>query len=121
MKTCDHYSRFYDLQLYKVEKRIPNSLCRVLSNANCANFYSSDNPSNGLDSRGYFGLGAYGAVGADYHFSSRFYIGAEIGLQFMTGTTQDVEVDGTLVQSGFKFFDAGVNTMNSFRIGFKLL
>lgn len=82
---------------------------------------SSDNPSNGLDSRGYFGLGAYGAVGADYHFSSRFYIGAEIGLQFMTGTTQDVEVDGTLVQAGFKFFDAGVNTMNSFRIGFKLL
>ena len=82
---------------------------------------NTDNPSDGLDSRGYFGLGAYGAVGADYHFSSRFYIGTEIGLQFMTGTTQDVEVDGTLVQAGFKFFDAGVNTMNSFRIGFKLL
>ncbi len=82
---------------------------------------SSDNVSAGLNSRGYFGIGAYGAVGADYHFSSRFYIGTEIGFQFMTGNTQDVEVDGTVIQEGFTFFDAGVNTMNSFRIGFKLL
>ncbi len=82
---------------------------------------TADNPSASLSNRGYFGLGGYLAAGADYHFSSRFYIGAEIGFQAMTGTTEDVEMDGTLIQSGFKFFDAGVNTTNSFRIGFKLL
>lgn len=56
---------------------------------------SSSDFSTSLANRGYFGIGAYGAAGAEYHFSSRFYIGAEIGFQFMTGTTQDVEVDGT--------------------------
>ena len=82
---------------------------------------SSNNVSASLGDRGFLGFGAYVAAGADYHFSSRFYIGAEIGFQAMTGTTQDVEVDGTVIQEGFTFFDAGVNTMNSFRIGFKLL
>lgn len=82
---------------------------------------SGTNQDFSLSNRGYFGIGAHGAVGADYHFSSRFYIGAEIGLYIMAGTSSDIEVDGTLYQEGIKFFDAGVKTSNSFRIGFKLL
>jgi len=81
---------------------------------------SSPNANINFNNRGFFGVGAMGAVGADYHFSSRFYMGAEIGFYFVTGTTSDVEIDGTLYQEGIKFFDAGVETRNSFRIGFKL-
>ena len=82
---------------------------------------SDDNPSSSINNRGYFGLGGYAAAGAEYHFASGFYIGAEIGFYAMSGTTEDVEVDGVLFQEGFKFFDAGVRKANSFRIGFKLL
>lgn len=79
------------------------------------------NQSFDFEDRGFFGVGAMGAVGADYHFSSRFYMGAEIGFYFVTGKSSDVEIDGTLYQSGIKFFESGVKTSNSFRIGFKLL
>ncbi len=70
--------------------------------------------------RGFFGWGLAGSVGAEYHTKSRFYFGAEIGLQFVAGTSSDVEVDGVLFQEGIQFFDAGVTTMNTFRVGFKL-
>ncbi|SNT25380.1 hypothetical protein SAMN05421640_2971 [Ekhidna lutea] len=79
------------------------------------------NQSFSFQNRGYFGIGAMGAVGADYHFSSRFYMGAEIGFYFITGKSSDVEIDGALYQEGIKFFESGVKTSNSFRIGFKLL
>ncbi|WP_425390843.1 hypothetical protein [Ekhidna sp.] len=82
---------------------------------------SQPNQSFSFNNRGFFGIGAMGAVGADYHFSSRFYMGAEIGFYFVTGKSSDVEIDGTLYQSGIKFFESGVKTSNSFRIGFKLL
>ncbi|MEP0986942.1 hypothetical protein [Ekhidna sp.] len=82
---------------------------------------TENNRSFSFDERGFFGIGAMGAVGADYHFSSRFYMGAEIGFYFVTGKSSDVEIDGTLYQSGIKYFEGGVKTSNSFRIGFKLL
>jgi hypothetical protein len=70
--------------------------------------------------RGFFGYGGYAAVGAEYHFASRFYFGAEIGFYVIAGRSTDVEVDGTLYQEGINFFDSGVRTSNSFRVGFKL-
>lgn len=79
------------------------------------------NRSFSFENRGFFGIGAMGAVGADYHFSSRFYMGAEIGFYFITGKSSDVEIDGALYQEGIKFFESGIKTSNSFRIGFKLL
>lgn len=79
------------------------------------------NQSFSFENRGFFGIGAMGAVGADFHFTSRFYMGAEIGFYFVTGKSSDVEIDGTLYQEGIKFFESGVKTSNSFRIGFKLL
>lgn len=81
---------------------------------------SQPNQAFNFSSRGYSGFGAYGAVGADYHFSSRFYAGAEIGFYFMMGSTSDITLDGTLYQEGAKFFQSGVRTSNSLRIGFKL-
>ena len=72
------------------------------------------------ETRGFFGIGAFAGVGAEYHFASRFYVGAEIGFQFIRGRSSDVEVDGALYQEGIVFFDSGVNTSNSIRVGFKL-
>lgn len=83
-------------------------------------FLSDPNNAIDLNDRGFFGLGLHGAVGADYHFSSRFYVGAEMGFFFITSKSSDVEVDGVVFQEGIKFFDAGIRTSNSFRIGFKL-
>lgn len=85
------------------------------------NFLTDPNAGISFQQRGFFGLGGYLAAGADYHFSSRFYMGAEIGFFFNTGKSSDVEIDGTLYQEGIKFFDSGIQTANSFRIGFKLL
>lgn len=70
--------------------------------------------------RGFFGVGGNFSVGGEYHFGSRFYFGAEVGVYFMAANYSDVEVDGTLYQEGFSFFNSGVNTSNSFRVGFKL-
>jgi len=81
----------------------------------------SGNQSYGFNNRGYLGYGAMIAFGADYHFSSRFYVGAEIGFYGMLGTTADIEIDGALYQEGISFFQSGMVTSNSFRLGFKLL
>ena len=72
-------------------------------------------------SRGSFSIGLGASAGADYHFSSRFYIGAEVGFYILGGQTSDVEVDGELFQEGTMFWNGGVTTMNAVRIGFKLL
>ena len=91
----------------------------VIDNVSPASW--GENRAFDFDERGFFGIGAQIAAGADYHFSSRFYIGAEIGFYAMSGKSSDVEVDGALYQQGISFFQAGVMTSNSFRIGFKLL
>ncbi|NQZ75553.1 MAG: hypothetical protein HRT61_05495 [Ekhidna sp.] len=85
-----------------------------------ANPLNDPNVSIPLSDRGFFGLGGYLAFGADYHFSSRFYVGAEIGFQAMTAKTSDVEVNGNVFQEGFRFFDGSLTTTNSLRIGFRL-
>ena len=81
---------------------------------------TQSNQSFDFEDRGYFGVGGMLAIGADYHFSSRFYLGAEIGFYALTGKTSDVTIDGSLYQNGIKFFESGVATSNSFRVGFKL-
>ena len=71
--------------------------------------------------RGSFGVGGMVSAGADYHFASRFYIGVEIGVYIFKGKTTDVEVDGALFQEGTSFFNGGISTSSSFRIGFILI
>ena len=70
--------------------------------------------------RGFFRVGGNLSFGADYHFSSRFYAGVEIGFQYYRIMYSDVEVDGALYQSGTTVNNASVNRTNSFRVGFKL-
>lgn len=71
--------------------------------------------------RGYFQIGGNLSVGADYHFSSRFYIGTEIGFNYVRTMYSDVTVDGILYQAGTSGNAGSINTINTFRIGFKLL
>lgn len=71
--------------------------------------------------RGYFQIGGNLSFGADYHFSSRFYIGTEIGFNYLRTMYSDVSVDGELYQEGTSANSGAVNTINTFRIGFKLL
>ena len=71
--------------------------------------------------RGYFQIGGNLSVGADYHFSSRFYIGTEIGFSYVRTMYSDVTVDGELYQTGTSTNTGILNTINTFRIGFKLL
>ena len=71
--------------------------------------------------RGYMMYGAQIGFGADYHFSSNFYVGAEIGFRLVQYQYDDIEVDGELFQAGVQQNTAAINTMNSIRIGFKFL
>lgn len=91
------------------------------SSADVSAIISDPNESFDFYDRGFFSFGAQLGVGAEYHFGSRFYLGTEIGFYFNTGTTSDVEIGGQLYQEGIGFSEAGVNTSNSFRIGFMLL
>ena len=70
--------------------------------------------------RGYFDLGVQLSAGADYHFNSRFYIGAEIGFQLLRRTHSEVIVDGNMYQKSTVSSFGNVNVGNSFRVGFKL-
>ena len=77
---------------------------------------SSDYPNS---DRGYMMYGAALGVGSEYHTSSNFYFGTEIGLQFARYEYDNIEVDGQLfVESTIKNL-ANVNTINTIRVGFK--
>lgn len=80
-----------------------------------------DNFSFSTSRRGYFQLGGGLSVGAEYHFGSRFYIGTEIGFNYLRTMFDDVLVDGQLFQVGTLTNTGSLNTINTFRIGFKLL
>lgn len=81
---------------------------------------SGSNHSFSTANRGFMRVGGNLSFGADYHFSSRFYAGVEIGFQYYRIMYSDVEVDGALYQNGTTVNNASVNRSNSFRVGFKL-
>jgi len=70
--------------------------------------------------RGYFRYGAALGFGADYHFSSRFYIGAEIGFQLYQDKMSEISVDKEKFQDSVTSSYGNMSTQNSIRIGFKL-
>ncbi|MGB3466921.1 MAG: hypothetical protein WBA74_16695 [Cyclobacteriaceae bacterium] len=80
-----------------------------------------DNQTLRTTSRGYFQIGGNLSLGAEYHFGSRFYIGTEIGFNYVRTMYSDVSVDGELYQEGTSANSGSLNTTNTFRIGFKLL
>ena len=70
------------------------------SNVNGATSVPSSSSDYYTGDRGYFMFGVGAGVGADYHFSSNFYIGAEIGFRLAQYKWSDIEVDGELFQEG---------------------
>lgn len=82
---------------------------------------SGNNYSFSESLRGHTQYGGQLAFGADYHFSSRIYIGVEIGFQFVHSKKNEVKVDGQMYQAETVYNYGSINTNNSFRVGFKLL
>ncbi len=79
-----------------------------------ANMHFSDSQ------RGHFRLGFGLGFGADYYFNAKFYVGAEIGLEFYNDTMSEVSVDGELFQEELTIRRGGVNTQNALKVGFIL-
>lgn len=73
-----------------------------------------------VSNRGYLRYGGGIGFGAEYHLTSRFYIGSEIGLQFTSDKNKEVTVDNELVIPSTQTNFGGLNTQNALRIGFKL-
>ncbi len=71
--------------------------------------------------KAFFAIGGALAGGAEYHFKkSRFYIGVEIGLEYLHFMYTDIYLDGRLVQDKTFGNTAGLNLSNSIRLSFKL-
>ncbi|MEQ8471440.1 MAG: hypothetical protein RIC35_09650 [Marinoscillum sp.] len=73
-----------------------------------------------VSNRGYLRYGGGMGFGAEYHLTSRFYFGTEIGFQFTSDKNKEVTVDNELVIPSTQTNFGGLNTQNVLRIGFKL-
>lgn len=71
--------------------------------------------------RSYLQMGARLGIGAEYYFGKRFYIGGEIGFQYLYRMNSDVSVDGELIQAGTTDNFGFLTTANAIKIGFKFL
>ncbi|MBK6267455.1 outer membrane beta-barrel protein, partial [Marivirga sp. S37H4] len=78
-------------------------------------------PTAFISNRGYFQLGARVSAGVEYHFNSRFYIGGEVGFQYIYQKNAEVSVDGELWQESTTDNFGFLTTANSIKIGFKFL
>ena len=78
-------------------------------------------PTANIGNRSYFQVGTRLSVGVEYYFGKRFYIGGEVGFQYLYRNNSDVFVDGELFQAGTTDNIGFFTTANSFKIGFKFL
>lgn len=81
---------------------------------------STTNQSLSTSLRGYFQLGGYLAVGFNHQVTPKIYIGSEIGFQLVNTTYSEVTVDGQLFQNETTANTGGLNTINTFKVGFNL-
>ncbi|WP_041649862.1 outer membrane beta-barrel protein [Marivirga tractuosa] len=80
-----------------------------------------NNPSSFVSNRGYTQFGGRVSIGAEYYFGKRFYIGGEIGFQYINRNNKEVFVDGESFQDATKSSFGYLNTTNAFKIGFRFL
>lgn len=71
--------------------------------------------------RGYMEFGAGLYAGAECFVTPRFYIGTEIGFKYIQRINSEVTVDGVFYQDQTTSTFIFVDTMNTLKIGFRLL
>lgn len=80
-----------------------------------------NNPSSFISSRGYTQFGGRVSIGAEYFFGERFYIGGEVGFQYVRRNNKEVFVDGESFQAPTSSSFGYLNTTNVLKIGFRFL
>lgn len=78
-------------------------------------------PTAVISDRGYFQFGVRLSAGIEYHFNSRFYMGGEVGFQYVNQKNAEVSVDGELWQESTTNNHGALTTANSIKIGFNFL
>lgn len=78
-------------------------------------------PTSFVQGRGYFQFGFRAGIGAEYYFGKRFYIGGEIGFDYVNQTNAEVFVDGESFQEATKTNTGSLVTSNAIKIGFRFL
>jgi len=90
-----------------------------------ANFDPSSNfspgPTDFISNRSYNQFGFRASIGAEYYFGKRFYIGGEIGFDYVNQTNAEVFVDGESFQEATKTNTGSLVTSNAIKIGFRFL
>jgi len=81
-------------------------------------FYS---PTDNLPNRAYMQFGGRISIGAEYYFGKRFYVGGEIGFQYIYRNNEEVFVDGESFQAPTTDNFGFLNTTNALKIGFRFL
>ncbi|WKV12737.1 outer membrane beta-barrel protein [Marivirga harenae] len=80
-----------------------------------------NNPASFVGGRGYTQFGARVSIGAEYFFGERFYVGGEIGFQYVRRNNKEVLVDGESFQAPTSTSFGYLNTTNVLKIGFRFL
>lgn len=80
-----------------------------------------NNPSSFVSNRGYTQFGGRVSIGAEYFFGERFYVGGEIGFQYIYRNNEEVFVDGESFQAPTTDNFGFLNTTNALKIGFRFL
>ncbi|MGJ3234600.1 outer membrane beta-barrel protein [Marivirga sp.] len=78
-------------------------------------------PTNSLPNRGYTQFGGRLSIGAEYFFGERFYVGGEIGFQYVRQNNVEVFLDGESFQAPTSRSFGFLNTTNALKIGFRFL
>ncbi|WP_340153845.1 outer membrane beta-barrel protein [uncultured Marivirga sp.] len=80
-----------------------------------------NNPASFVGGRGYTQFGGRVSIGAEYFFGERFYVGGEIGFQYVRRNNKEVFVDGESFQAPTSTSFGYLNTTNVLKIGFRFL
>ena len=80
-----------------------------------------NNPNSFIGGRAYTQFGGRISIGAEYFFGERFYIGGEVGFQYVRRNNKEVFVDGESFQDATSRSFGYLNTSNAIKIGFRFL
>lgn len=80
-----------------------------------------NNPNSFIGGRGFTQFGGRISIGAEYFFGERFYVGGEIGFQYIYRNNEEVFVDGESFQAPTTSSFGYLNTTNAIKIGFRFL
>ncbi|WKK76067.2 outer membrane beta-barrel protein [Marivirga salinae] len=84
-------------------------------------FGPNPTPTSIIQNRAYNQFGFRASIGAEYYFGKRFYVGGEVGFQYLNRSNKEVFVDGESFQDATKTSFGYLDTSNILKIGFRFL